>query len=72
MEEIYITDNYITLSQFLKLTNFFDSGGLIKMYVQDKGVFVNDELEHRRGRKLYSNDIVKLDENHIFVVRVQK
>jgi len=72
MEEIHITDEYITLGQLLKLTNIFDSGGFIKMYLKDKGVHVNEQIEHRRGRKLYPNDIVQLDEEHRFIVRVQK
>ena len=72
MEEIHITDAYITLGQLLKLTNIFDSGGFIKSYLKDQGVYVNEKLEHRRGRKLYPNDVIQLDETHIFVVRDQK
>lgn len=72
MEEIQITDEYVTLSQLLKLANIFDSGGMIKHYIQNQGVYVNNELEHRRGRKIYPADIVKLDEEHQFIVRVEK
>lgn len=72
MDNIYIKDEYITLGQFLKLTNLFDSGGFIKNYLREEGVFVNETLEHRRGRKLFDNDVVKFNEEHIFKVRVQK
>ncbi|HLQ96475.1 MAG TPA: S4 domain-containing protein YaaA [Pseudogracilibacillus sp.] len=72
MEEIQITGEYVTLSQLLKLTNIFDSGGMIKHYIQDQGVYVNNELEYRRGRKIYPADVVKLDEEHQFAVRVEK
>lgn len=72
MEEIHITDKFITLGQLLKLTNIFDSGGFIKGYLKDQGVYVNEEIEHRRGRKLYPDDVIKLDKSHTFVVRVQK
>jgi len=67
-EEIVITDEWITLSQFLKLTNLFDSGGFIKMYIKDEGVYVNEKIEHRRGRKLYHHDVVQLKSGETFIV----
>lgn len=70
MEKILITGEYITLSQLLKRTNLFDSGGFIKVFLQNEGVYVNDELEHRRGRKLYQGDIVKIDEANKFIIDV--
>lgn len=72
MEEIHITGQYITLGQFLKLTNLFDSGGFIKNYLQDEGITVNETKEHRRGRKLYNGDIVQVDESNIFIVYAEK
>lgn len=72
MEEIYIKGDYITLGQFLKLTNLLDSGGFIKNFLKEEGVLVNEILEHRRGRKLFDNDVVKFNEEQSFKVRVQK
>ena len=69
MEEIRIEDKFITLNQLLKITNLFDSGGFIKTYINQEGVFVNKELEFRRGKKLYHNDIVKLKSNETFIVK---
>lgn len=68
MEKIQIKDEFITLGQLLKLTNLFDSGGFIKGYLQETGVYVNGELEHRRGRKLYDQDIVKIDDVNQFQI----
>lgn len=67
-EQIGITTEYITLGQFLKLANIFESGGMIKGFLQDEGVLVNGELEHRRGRKLYPNDVVEVESAGSFVV----
>lgn len=67
-EKIEITTEYITLGQFLKLANVFESGGMIKAFLQDKGVNVNGELEKRRGRKLYLNDVVEVEQAGSFVV----
>lgn len=60
-EKVYIDTNYITLGQFIKLLNIFDSGGMIKHFLQDEGVLVNGELDKRRGRKLYEGDEVELN-----------
>jgi len=67
-EEIIIEDDFITLNQLLKLANIFESGGFIKNYIKDVGVQVNDEQEHRRGRKLYHNDIVLVEDEVILKV----
>lgn len=67
-EQIEINTEFITLGQFIKLANILDSGGMVKAFLQDKGVFVNGELEHRRGRKLYPNDVVKAEGIGSFIV----
>lgn len=66
-EKIKISTEYITLGQFIKLTNVLDSGGMVKAYLKDQGVLVNGELENRRGRKLYPNDEVEIEGNTFIV-----
>ncbi|HZW67354.1 MAG TPA: S4 domain-containing protein YaaA [Pseudogracilibacillus sp.] len=61
-EKVYIDTPFITLGQMLKLLNIFESGGMIKHFLRDVGVQVNDEEEHRRGRKLYVDDMVKIND----------
>ncbi|WP_174615226.1 S4 domain-containing protein YaaA [Virgibacillus ihumii] len=60
-EEIEINTDFITLGQFIKLINILESGGMVKAFLQDQGALVNNELEHRRGRKLYPNDIIEIE-----------
>ncbi|ASK61761.1 RNA-binding protein [Virgibacillus phasianinus] len=67
-ETIEITTEYITLGQFIKLANVLESGGMVKSYLQDQGVIVNGELEKRRGRKLYPNDVVEIEHAGSFIV----
>lgn len=67
-EEIKISTPYITLGQFIKLINIFESGGMIKAFLKDQGVIVNNEIEHRRGRKLYVNDIVEIKQVGTYIV----
>ncbi|WP_090872492.1 S4 domain-containing protein YaaA [Oceanobacillus limi] len=60
-EKIEISTEYITLGQFVKLANILESGGMVKSFLQDQGVLVNGEREHRRGRKIYPNDVVVIE-----------
>lgn len=68
MQNIQIETDFIPLGQFLKLANILDSGGMVKMYLQDVGVYVNDEIEHRRGRKLYPGDVIQTTTGERFIV----
>ena len=68
MKTLKITTEYITLQQFLKIENFISSGGEAKYYLQDNIVYVNNELENRRGRKLYPNDIVIVEEKEFKII----
>ncbi|WP_085993781.1 S4 domain-containing protein YaaA [Oceanobacillus senegalensis] len=68
-EEINIKTEYITLGQFIKLLNILDSGGMVKAFLQDVGAMVNGEQEHRRGRKLYPNDIIEIENFGSYIVK---
>lgn len=69
--EIEIQTPYIPLGQLIKLTNVFDSGGMIKQYLKTEGVLLNDEQEHRRGKKCYPGDIVSIKDIGTFIVKEQ-
>ena len=57
MEEVRIKDEFIKLGQAMKLAGTVNSGLDAKILIQDGKVIVNDEVEFRRGRKLYKDDI---------------
>lgn len=67
-EEIKINTQYITLGQFIKLLNILESGGMVKAFLTDEGALVNGQLEHRRGRKLYPNDVVEVEGTGSYIV----
>lgn len=60
MTKIKITTPYIKLGQFLKLAHLIDSGGQEKIFLLTNTIYVNNEKENRRGRKLFNKDIVKV------------
>ena len=49
----------MTLGQLLKEANIIASGGQAKWYLAENAVYVNGELENRRGRKLYAGMMVR-------------
>ena len=54
--------DYITLGQLLKIVDIISSGGQAKWFLQENDVLINGELDNRRGRKLYPNDLVEITE----------
>lgn len=60
MEEIKIKGEYLKLEQLLKIVNLVSSGGEAKLFLINNKILVNDELDQRRGRKLYKGDVVKI------------
>lgn len=60
MNFISIDTEYITLTQFLKMVDVIDSGGMAKWFLSEYEVYVNGELEDRRGKKLRVGDQVNI------------
>jgi len=58
-------DDFITLQAILKELGIIQSGGA------EKEVFVNGELEQRRGRKLRVNDKIDIPELNIIITILQ-
>lgn len=67
--QITISKEPIRLSQFLKLANVVQDGLEAKIRIVEGEIMVNDELELRRGRKLYDKDLVRFDEETFEVLK---
>ena len=68
MEEIKIETEFIKLEQLLKYVNIVSSGGIAKEIIQDGEVYVNGEVETRRGKKLRPGDKVKYEKN-VYIIK---
>lgn len=68
MKTIFINSEYITLGQFLKISSLIQTGGEAKYFLQNNDVFVNDFLEKRRGRKLYSGFFVQFKDEKFTIL----
>lgn len=62
-----LKDDYITLAQLLKACDIVSTGGEAKLFLAECNVWVNDQPENRRGKKIYKGDVVKTDHDTIEV-----
>lgn len=70
--DIKVKDEYITLGQLLKVANIVQTGGEAKFAVKSLPIQVNGEKEDRRGRKLYPNDqIIVEDVNEVVTINIK-
>lgn len=58
--EIAIKSEFITLGQFLKFADIISTGGEAKMFLAENEVYINGELDTRRGRKLRDGDKLEI------------
>jgi ribosome-associated protein len=67
LREVQIRDETIRLGQLLKLVGAIESGSEAKAFLAVESVWVNEELEVRRGRQLRAGDTVRVGEQHLRV-----
>ncbi len=59
MRSVKIDTEYIKLDQLLKYEGLAGNGAEAKAFILKGMVKVNNEVELRRGRKLYKGDVVE-------------
>ncbi|MCO7175274.1 S4 domain-containing protein YaaA [Sporolactobacillus kofuensis] len=59
---------FITLGQLLKYEGLIQTGGEAKHFLSENEIFVNDEHENRRGKKLYEGDRIKIVDSGEFII----
>lgn len=60
MDLIKINTESITLDQFLKWAGVVSTGGEGKKLITSGQVKLNGEVETRRGKKLYRDDVINI------------
>lgn len=61
-------EEYITLGTLLKIAGIIDTGGQAKYFLTENVVYVNDEEENRRGRKLYRDMTVRVANKTFLII----
>lgn len=67
MNVIKIHTEYINLGQFLKYIGVINNGGEAKKWLLYNKIYINSDIECRRGRKIYPGYIV-LVENKEYLI----
>jgi len=62
MKKFMMKTPFITIGQLLKAEDFIGSGGEAKFFLYDNDVFINGEKTHQRGKKIYPDDLVKIED----------
>lgn len=71
--ESFIDTEFIKLDQLLKYASIVQSGADAKFFISNNCVFVDEQIENRRGRKIYDSMKVKvLTEDCEFYIFVKK
>lgn len=60
MNSVFITTEYITIGQLLKLVGVVTNGGEIKHFIAENDVFLDGKLIKERGKKVYPGSVVSV------------
>jgi len=69
IENIKIKTPYITLGQFLKFTSLISNGGEAKYFISNNTIKLNNNVVTERGKKLYPQDIISINDSTIFEIQ---
>lgn len=65
MRDVEITEEPIELYKILKFENMVNSGGEAKYVISQGQVVVNDEVETRKRKKIFSGDIIQFKDEKL-------
>ncbi|MFD2696028.1 S4 domain-containing protein YaaA [Sporolactobacillus shoreicorticis] len=66
--KLKVGESFITLGQLLKFEGLIQTGGEAKHFLAETEIFVNDEPENRRGKKLREGDRIKIADSAEFII----
>ncbi|MGX7108998.1 S4 domain-containing protein YaaA [Facklamia miroungae] len=66
-KKVKIESDHVTLGQLLKMVDLISSGGMAKWYLGEFTVYLNEEPENRRGRKIYPGDRIEFVQDALVV-----
>ncbi|MGL4951720.1 MAG: S4 domain-containing protein YaaA [Mycoplasma sp.] len=72
IKKINISTDFITLGQLLKFSGIISNGSDVKFFLSENNVLVNNIEETRRGRKLFNNDLISINNDEILMLIVKE
>ena len=67
-QKVKIRTEYITLGQFLKYQGIISSGFEAKIFINENKIFVNGVLTNARGKKLYPQTKININNTMFFEI----
>lgn len=68
---IKIDREFITLGQFLKHVNIISSGGMAKWYLSEHTILLDNEVENRRGKKIYPGSVLEIPDEGTYFIQAE-
>ena len=68
MKKVYIKTEFSTLGQLLKYIGIVSNGGEVKAFLAQNTVKINQQIDQRRGKKLFDGDVVEFLDTKIVVL----
>ncbi|MEK4946885.1 S4 domain-containing protein YaaA [Carnobacterium sp. FSL W8-0810] len=68
---IKIDREFITLGQFLKHVDIISSGGMAKWYLSEHTILLDNEVENRRGKKIYPGSVVEIPDEGTYFIQAE-
>ena len=68
---IKIDLEFITLGQFLKHVDIISSGGMAKWYLSEHTILLDNEVENRRGKKIYPGSVVEIPDEGTYFIQAE-
>lgn len=65
--EIFIKTDFIKLDKLLKFSGIAETGGHAKEIVLEGAIKVNGEVCIQRGKKIYPEDVLIIDDNKLLI-----
>ena len=70
--EFTLQEEYITLVNLLKYEGIIQTGGEINILIENNLIKYNGQIEYRKRKKLYKNDIVEINYNDInYIIKIK-
>ena len=61
-------EDFMTLGQLLKFVGLIDTGGQAKWFLEENLVYVNNDPEARRGKKLVAGDEITIEGHGSYLI----
>ncbi|NLK12683.1 MAG: RNA-binding S4 domain-containing protein [Candidatus Phytoplasma sp.] len=67
MQTFILNEEYITITQFLKINDYISSGGQAKFFLLENEVLLNEIQVTQRKKKLFNGDVISINKKRYVI-----